>query len=412
MAEHRVGHVPWYKRRARHWEYLRYVPVRNLASLYLAVFFLFSIFGFYQSLIAKRPYSLFAVFTISAVNGAYSVLYPYILSRKPAALLILVGILHGPLAASIVFGAAAFDRAHPSLVLRWPATRLFDANAIWFLVFISYLFFISFIRGQARDALRMQNELELAQGIQKTLVPPVEVHTAEYDVYGVSRPSERVGGDLVDVVSSANGTIAYVADVAGHGLSAGILMGMLKTATRTALLEPLGAEERLPALFHRLDRVLPEVKERQMYATFAALEIMPAGHLRFALAAHPPLLHYTAENRSVAELSLSQLPIGLVTCQQYVSQAALARPGDLFAIVTDGILETCNAAGEEFGLARTKDLLAQHCDVPLPRLAGRILDAVQAFGKQVDDQTLLLVRWNAPSHKMPGRVESLSVGPD
>jgi serine phosphatase RsbU (regulator of sigma subunit) len=95
----------------------------------------------------------------------------------------------------------------------------------------------------------MQNELKLAHGIQKTLVPPVKLRSAGFDVYGISCPSDKVGGDLVDALYLSNGdAIAYLADIAGHGLQAGILMGMLKSAARTALLDAGGREP---------DRTLP-----------------------------------------------------------------------------------------------------------------------------------------------------------
>ena len=89
-----------------------------------------------------------------------------------------------------------------------------------------------------------------------------------------------MGGDLVDAVLLPNGDmIAYVADIAGHGLSAGILMGMLKTAARTALLDAgVGhPSATLPLLLEKLNRVLPDVKEPQMYATITAFRLNTEG---------------------------------------------------------------------------------------------------------------------------------------
>ena len=72
--------------------------------------------------------------------------------------------------------------------------------------------------------------MKLAHGIQDTLVPPVALRSARFEVYGISDPSDKVGGDLVDALYLSNGdAVAYLADIAGHGLQAGILMGMLKT---------------------------------------------------------------------------------------------------------------------------------------------------------------------------------------
>src|SRR6516164_7618567 len=104
------------------------------------------------------------------------------------------------------------------------------------LSFGAYVFFMRFIENEGTRAVRMQTELAIAQGIQQTLVPPIEFRSDHLEIYGISIPSAEVGGDLVDVVPLPDGSVfAYVADVSGHGLSAGILMGMIKTAVRTQL---------------------------------------------------------------------------------------------------------------------------------------------------------------------------------
>ena len=105
----------------------------------------------------------------------------------------------------------------------------FAANATMSVIVVSYVFFVVYMRREGKESLRMRTELELAHGIQKTLVPPLGLRTSHFEVYGISQPSEKVGGDLVDAIVLPNGdAIAYVADIAGHGLQAGLLMGMLK----------------------------------------------------------------------------------------------------------------------------------------------------------------------------------------
>jgi serine phosphatase RsbU (regulator of sigma subunit) len=67
-------------------------------------------------------------------------------------------------------------------------------------------------------------------------------------------------------------------------------------------------------------------------------------------------------------------------------------PGDLLVVATDGILEVSNRGEEEFGVERVKDVIAANTRLPLAELAQQILSAAQAFGKQLDDQTILIVR--------------------
>jgi serine phosphatase RsbU (regulator of sigma subunit) len=326
------------------------------------------------------------------LNGLYSALYPWILIHKPWALTIPVGIAHSFVGATIGIGIHALTPTFARWPLGFATSRTVTANMVWIIVMLSYSLFVGFIRKQATEAIRMQNELDLAHGIQQTLVPLIHRVGPSYEVYGLTRPSERVGGDLVDLIPSRDGDIAYVADVAGHGLQAGILMGMLKAAARTALLEPTNPPERLPLLLDRLDCVLPAVKENHMYAAFAALQLGPMGGVRHALAGHPPVLHYCHTNNTFCELSLEQFPLGLMPGAQFAAMEINVQPGDLLLIATDGILEACNPQDREFGTEGLRGCVEPHPQIPLPQLASNILAAVANWGKQQDDQTLLIVR--------------------
>jgi serine phosphatase RsbU (regulator of sigma subunit) len=91
-------------------------------------------------------------------------------------------------------------------------------------------------------------------------------------------------------------------------------MGMLKTSSRTQLLD-----ERSPtAIFERLNRVLPAVKENHMYTTCTAVRVLPVNShgtvaVEYAIAVQPPILHFHADTGSVSRLCDEQLPIGLFT---------------------------------------------------------------------------------------------------
>jgi serine phosphatase RsbU (regulator of sigma subunit) len=145
-------------------------------------------------------------------------------------------------------------------------------------------------------------------------------------------------------------------------------------------------------LLDRLDSVLPAVKESHMYAAFAALQLGPLGRVRHALAGHPPVLHYCNANGTFSELSLVQFPLGLVADAHFAAMEINVEPGDLLLIATDGILETCNAVDREFGVHGLETYVTSDISAPLPQMASTILNAVATWGKQQDDQTLLIVR--------------------
>jgi serine phosphatase RsbU (regulator of sigma subunit) len=260
---------------------------------------------------------------------------------------------------------------------------------------VSYILFVIYIRREGLETFRMANELKLAHGIQKTLVPPVTLRSACFEVYGISCPSEKVGGDLVDALYLPNeDAIAYLADIAGHGLQAGILMGMLKTAARTALLDAgeRVPERTLPVLLDRLNTVLPEVKEPHMYATFTGFRLGADGSVFYALAASPPILHWHAAEQRSSHTDEPQFPLGLLPVPRFDGETLATAPGDLVVVATDGVLEVAGKSGEEYGVERLKDVIAGNADDALPELAGKILAAVNKYGRQLDDQTILLVR--------------------
>jgi serine phosphatase RsbU (regulator of sigma subunit) len=199
----------------------------------------------------------------------------------------------------------------------------------------------------------------------------------------------------VDALMLSNGdAIAYLGDIAGHGLQAGILMGMLKTATRTALLDAGEREPNrtLPVLLERLNTVLPNVKEQHMYATFSAFRLCTDGAVYYALAASPPILHWHANGLALSKVEEAQFPLGLLPVSGFDGERLQLERGDLLVVATDGILEVCDKRDEEFGVERLERMIATHAGATLAALAGKILEAASAFGKQTDDQTILVIR--------------------
>jgi serine phosphatase RsbU (regulator of sigma subunit) len=386
---------PWYLRTSKRWQHLQYVPWTRLWLFAAAVFLLFSVIGFYQDLIRMGTIPYAIVLAISFVCGVNAMLWIVVVSRFSWQILIPLIVLQfllGPLLtwmAHWMVTAFALKDADSSTGVRFAGT------CILVVVVLSYVLFVNFFRVESRETLRIRSELELAHGIQKTLVPPVSLRTERFEVYGISEPSDKVGGDLVDALLLPNGDIvAYVADIAGHGLPAGILMGMLKTAARTALLDagtghPSGT---LPLLLEKLNRVLPDVKEPQMYATLTAFRLNADGRVWYAMAASPPVLHWSPVRRDWQRVEEEQFPLGLLPVSGFTGEAIEVGPGDLLVVATDGVLEVCDRQEEEFGIERVEGAIAANPRAPLEEMAGAILAGARAFGKQTDDQTLLMIR--------------------
>ena len=179
---------------------------------------------------------------------------------------------------------------------------VFDAIGILAGTSIGYRLLVVFINTEGLANVRMQTELSLAHGIQATLVPTLSFQVARFEVYGQSIPSTEMGGDLIDAVESDGRLLAYVADISGHGLPAGQLMGMLKTAIRVSV--QFGQQP--VAMLESVDRVLPTVKEPNMDATLALVSFDGSFEAEYSLAGHPPILHYREPTQDIAQLGMEQ----------------------------------------------------------------------------------------------------------
>jgi len=386
---------PWYARSSRKWQHFQNVPWNRLWLFAVAVFLLFSVIGFYSDLMnnGRVPYAI--VLAIAFISGLNAVLWIIVVSRfswKVLIPLIVLQFLLGPFLNWLAYWMAGTFHLHEAA----PTTGIrFAGTSILVAVIFSYVCIVNYTRVEGRETLKIRNELELAHGIQKTLVPPIMLRTALYEVYGISEPSEKVGGDLVDAVLLPNGdVVAYLADIAGHGLPAGILMGMLKTAARTALLDAAAGHPSttLPLLLDKLNRVLPDVKEPQMYATLTAFRLNADGTAWYATAASPPILHWSARGQDTRLMTEEQYPLGLLPVSGFTGEGIELAAGDLLVVATDGVLEVCDKRGEEFGIERVETAITANARGDLEGLAGSILGSARSFGLQADDQTLLLIR--------------------
>ena len=99
----------------------------------------------------------------------------------------------------------------------------------------------------------------------------------------------------------------------------------------------------------------------------------------------------------VDDITSPQLAIGMFPDARFEAQTIEWQPGDLLALVTDGVLEVFDAQNRELGLDWARQMLAAHSHRPLAEIADRLLAGARAHGPQLDDQTVLLIRQGTPS---------------
>ena len=149
----------------------------------------------------------------------------------------------------------------------------------------------------------------LAREIHRSLVPTVERKLDGFEIFGASIPSGEVGGDLVDIAESSSGWLAYLADISGHGVAAGVLMAMFKTSIRSSLIYGGSPGE----LLERVHRTLYPLKMPNMFLTAAVLQFRPGSRsVSYSLAGHPALLRYCHQQRAIVEYASQNLPLGIL----------------------------------------------------------------------------------------------------
>lgn len=253
-------------------------------------------------------------------------------------------------------------------------------------VMLGYVLFSAFIARQGARYFRDRNEIAMAAEIHRALVPPIHKTIRSFEIYGISVPSGEVGGDLVDVAGDGESWTGYVADVSGHGVSAGLLMAMFKTAVRTRM-----KDESTTELLAGVHRALYPLKSPNMFATVGVLQ-WTGRIFNLALAGHLPLLHYVQSCGEVREYPALDLPLGILADQTFHSTDVVCQTGDILILLTDGLTEVFDRSGREMGIAPLKEVLGRSASQELPELFSSMRATALNFGKQDDDQTMLIVR--------------------
>jgi sigma-B regulation protein RsbU (phosphoserine phosphatase) len=256
------------------------------------------------------------------------------------------------------------------------------------LVVLGYTLIVTFVRKEGGRFFGQMAEVRLASEVHRALVPQVSRRKDGFEIYGVSMPNGQMGGDLVDVVEGKGGWLAYVADVCGHGVPAGMVMAMVKSATRMGVSEGAIATGFLP----HLNQVLKSVSAPNMFVTFAYIAGNSGPDVQFSLAGHLPILHYRKKQGTVEERAISNLPLAISPDAQFDTAAIACAEGDILAVLTDGLTEVSDKEGHELGLENLKAVLLENAHSPLDELMTALRTKASQHGKQLDDQTVLLVR--------------------
>jgi sigma-B regulation protein RsbU (phosphoserine phosphatase) len=239
-----------------------------------------------------------------------------------------------------------------------------------------------------RDA-RQQRELEEARLIQRGLLPTAMPRTAGIELASSWQPANGVGGDCFDALTFPSGAVGLsIADVAGKGVPAALLMSNLQAAVRA-----FAQDAASPApVCASVNRLLCRNMASGRFVTFcyARLDAVKR-RLTYANAGHnPPLL--VRPNGQVDLLAPGGTVLGVFPESQYEQGEFAIGPGDRLVFYTDGITEGRDRAGDEFGEERLAASAIRHRAMAAEPMLASVLADVQAFngGVYEDDATLIV----------------------
>jgi serine phosphatase RsbU (regulator of sigma subunit) len=250
-----------------------------------------------------------------------------------------------------------------------------------------------------RDELRAS--LELAEEVQRHLLPRTPPALPGVQLAGASRPCRQTGGDYFDYLPAAGepGTLdLVVGDVSGHGVAAALLMATARSLIRSRAARPGSPGE----ILGDVNRLLAADVERSgsfMTAFYLRLD-MGARRLAWSRAGQDPALLYEPRTQTFTELSGPGRALGVTPEGHWVTRAQYLPEGPAWLFIgTDGIWETRSPVGELFGRQRLRDLLARRVTDPPAQLVAALMAALEDFRQGTepeDDVTLVVARLAGP----------------
>jgi sigma-B regulation protein RsbU (phosphoserine phosphatase) len=241
-----------------------------------------------------------------------------------------------------------------------------------------------------QERRRLEAELELSAIVQRALLPQIVPEIPGVELAAFSRPAAIVGGDYFDFFQFRDGTHGVViADIPGHGVSAGMLMSSLQTAIRT-----MAPETDVPSeILERINRFyLHNINFTTFVTVFLARYDPLTRILTYTSAGHNPPVVVRKRDANVVWLKPTAPAIGLSEEFHPRSEVVTLEQGDVMFLYTDGVTEAFNPGLEQFGSLRLAELLRKNVDLSVSEITQAVRQGLDAFGDGhvVEDDTTFI----------------------
>ena len=269
---------------------------------------------------------------------------------------------------------------------------------------------------------RLRHELDIATAVQRRLFPECPLASERLDISGVCHPARGVGGDYYDFILLEQDKVGIaVADVAGKGISAALLMSTVQASLRS---QAPAVNGRLVDLVSSMNRLLHISTDAHSFASFFYAQFdQESGLLSYVNAGHnPPLLFRAAktveaqgagqavttmgasrsvtaetgpDTQSINPLTTGGPVLGAFLSCNYEQEEVRLNCGDMLVAYTDGVTESLNAEGEEFGEYRLRNIILQYRHLSAQELTEQIVETAREWRSDIpqhDDLTLVVMK--------------------
>ncbi|GAB6058927.1 hypothetical protein JCM31598_20440 [Desulfonatronum parangueonense] len=246
-----------------------------------------------------------------------------------------------------------------------------------------------------REHLEMTRGMEVARQIQSDLLPFSAPEIPGLDLAGTSIPTDAVTGDYFDYFRTRDEKqlAVLIGDVSGHGVGSALIMASVRSMIRLRTALPGSLAEVMADVNHLM--VEDNFGTGRFMTLFCLMIDTSSFSLRWVGAGHDPALLYSPANDSFIDLPGSGLPLGIREGNSYqVSARDILLPGEIIVLGTDGIWETTNQEGEQFGKDRLRQIIRAHAAGTAQSIVEQVVKSASVFsdGELKDDLTLVVVK--------------------
>ncbi len=239
--------------------------------------------------------------------------------------------------------------------------------------------------------------LDKARELQKSILPEHEYLFHDYEVFGITIPSEIIGGDFFDYLK-----VGYdeerigvaVGDAASHGISAAAEAMYISGAIRMASTFQLKISPMMFRLNNLINKIFSDDRFTSLF--YGEFSTDKKGLLLYANAGHNPPMLYSAKTGEITMLDSTGPLLGPARNSKFETDSVNMDKGDVLVIYTDGIVESADADFEFYGEERLCKLIKENCNLKSKEITYKIIEDVEKFStpnsKYQDDKSIVVVK--------------------